>query len=706
MGYTVVQDFKAGVDRRRPIFAGEPGSLWEAINGHLTRGGDFEKRKAFVNKFDLTSLNTFGLAATETALYTFGSVVAPPLPAGLSYQRLQHPDGFDMTAVLGTELFDGFLYVIARFSDDSIVHFYNGEVVQDWITGKVRASMSDLAGVAAHLAALIDADPAYIATSLGSVITITAAVAGTPYDLTTTAENVAGGTNDQTAVVALVDPNVPAVAETLASVYFDVTAGTANPGVNRLVSITIGGVTVTGGAVDWITSNAVTAANIAADINSAVSAPDYIATASGQRVTITGAVGSGATPNGLSVVLTTGGDMRLDGAAGTTVNKNIGTTTAGVVGVNAVAGQAQVQTVTLGGTFDVGDRYTVIIDEKNFGADGNPRNPGTFAHTQVNKVWSPAGSILNFSGVANPTGWNVDTDAGAGNLNAATHAGGSSTVTGLESYQGKLAIFSKRSVQIWTVDEDEELNAIAQTLKNTGTSSPNSVIAFSDMDVVFLDRYGIRSLRARDSSNAAQVSGVGALIDKYIVPYKRTLTAAQIAAAVSAIDPEDGRLWMALGNKIFVFSYFPETKISGWSWYEPGFSPEWMVDYEDRMYVRAGDIVYLYGGDDNETYDDALVTCWLPFVSVMKKDGTYVHITGVDIAAENQWHIDILLDPNDVARVSEAGTLEGCTFHLEDTPVIGRPTHLSPKLTCAAEGYAVLSKIGVFYDGAGESGHG
>lgn len=710
MGYTVVQNFAAGVDRRRPIGSGEPGSLWEGINGHLSRGADFEKRKAFVVKYALPAAQTFGLASTETALYTFGSAASPSVPAGVTYQRLQHPDGQAMTAVLSTELFDGLLYVIARYANGDIIHFYDGVVVADWLSGIVRAAMINNSGIAAHLAALIQANTTYTTTVLENVITIVAAVAGVPFTVETTTENVEGGIGDQTAVVANTVPNVPAVAEVLSTVSFEITAGTNNAGVNKLASITIGGVTVTSAAVDWVTSNTVTAANIAANIQAMVSAPEYNATSSGQTVTISGAVGSGDTPNGLSVVITTAGDVRVDGAAGVTVNKNMG------IGVDAVAGQAQQATVTIGGTFEVGDRFTVDItdadgDVLHYGADGNPRVVGTLAHTQVNKVWSPVGSIVNFSGAAAPMNWNVDEDPGAGNINAATHAGGSSTVTGLESYQGRLAIFSKRAVQIWFVDEDETLNRLDQTLKNTGTVSPDSVIAFSDIDVIFLDRYGIRSLRARDSSNAAQVAGVGALIDKYIVPYMRGLTLTQIQNAVSAIDPEEGRMWMALGTKIFVFSYFPETKISGWTWYEPGFEVDDLVDFDNRMYVRSGDTVYLYGGDDNAQYDPATldqgkVTCWLPFISVQKKDGTYKRLSGVDIAAENKWDVELLVDPNDLARKSEAGSMTGFTFQLDDTPVIGQITHLSVKCTCQQDGAATLSKVAVYYEGGDESGRG
>ncbi len=697
-----MQDFRSGVDRRRPIFAGEPGSLWTCINAHLSRGGDVEKRKSFVSKYTLPA-GTFGLAATNSALYTFGSAVDPGVPAGMTYQRLQHPDTTpSMTAILSVELFDGMLYVIAEYSNGDVIHFYNGAVVADWLNGIVRSAMTDNSGIASHLATLIQADTAYTTTVLTNVITVTAAVAGTPFTMTTLAENVTGGTDNQTATVANTISNVAGVSEVLATCTFAVTGGTNSAGVNKVTSIKINGIEVLSVAVDWVTSNSVTAANVATQINSFASTPEYSATSSGQNVTISAAAGSGATPNGFTVAIDPDGNVTVDaGAAGAVVNKTMGG------GVTAVSGQAQRNTITIGGTFEVGDRFTVIIDGKRFGADGNPRNKGRFAHTQENKVWSPVGSLVNFSGVALPAGWNSVDDAGAGRINAATHAAGSAEVTGLENYQGKMAIFSESTVQIWTVDEDDALNAISQTLKNTGTKSPSSVIAFSDSDVFYLDNRGIRSLRARDSSNAAMVAGVGALIDTYVVEYLQTLTDAQIEAAVAAIDPEDGRFWLAVGTKVFVFSYFPETKISGWTWYEPGFQITEFAIYQKRLYARSGNTVYLYGGDNNATYDAATVdqgkvTVWIPFLSA-SKDGTYKGLLGADIAALNTWDMVILTDPNNTDRETDIGVMPGVTYGLDDVGVVASVCHFSPKLTCQKDGPAVLSKVTIYFDGEDES---
>jgi hypothetical protein len=66
---------------------------------------------------------------------------------------------------------------------------------------------------------------------------------------------------------------------------FQVTAGTADPGVNTL-ALTADGVNITGGAVDWITSHAATAEDICDAINANSATTGFFATVSTDTVTI------------------------------------------------------------------------------------------------------------------------------------------------------------------------------------------------------------------------------------------------------------------------------------------------------------------------------------------------------------------------------------------------------------------------------------
>src|SRR3546814_8090877 len=124
-----------------------------------------------------------------------------------------------------------------------------------------------------------------------------------------------------------------------------------------------------------------------------------------------------------------------------------------------------------------------------------------------------------------------------------------------------------RAIQIEYVDPDHALNQQRQVRTNTGTVAPHSVVSFGDSDVFFLLESGVRSLRARDSSNSASVSDVGTPVDQLILDAVRDLDEDVVEAAVAIIEPIDGRYWLALGDNVYMFSFFPAKKVSAWTTY-------------------------------------------------------------------------------------------------------------------------------------------
>lgn len=467
MAYILIENFSAGVDRSRPRFAGVPGSLYSGINGHLSRGGDFEKRKAFSGYAALPA-NTFGLAKTAAGLWTFGSAAAPAMPAGVSYQRVAHPTDTarTMAALLSWDLFNGKLYVIVQYDDNSVRHFYDGVVVADWDTGGTK-----------------------------------------------------------------------------------------------------------------------------------------------------------------------------------------------------------------------------------------PTGYGTLAKTHKRKLYSPIVSILWGSSLDGPTVFNTAV-TGSFFQNLSNHASGSDQVTGLGIFQTYLAILARRVIQLWDMQNDPANNAPIQTLTETGTRSPRSVLGFGDVDCFYLSDAGVRSLRARVGVNTAGVNDVGTPIDKLIQEWVATLTDADVQNAVAVVEPLDSRFWLAIGTRIFVFTYFPSKKISGWTWYEPGVKFSDLVTVNNRVYGRAGNTVYIYGGTDNATYgSDYAVTAALPFLSG-GKPGTFKQINGWDIAAEGKWNTKLLVNPKDENEYIDVGDIDGFSFDAENTPVPGHCTHIAPLLVHQGEGAASLSKIALYTDGA------
>jgi len=122
------------------------------------------------------------------------------------------------------------------------------------------------------------------------------------------------------------------VTETLAVGSFDVLGGSESAGVNRVTSITVNGVEILYTAVDFDTDNATTAIAIASRITSYNSTPEYTGAAVGNKINITAVAGSGATPNGFVVVVTTEGDV----VVGNETNM-AGGVTAGAVSLQMIA---------------------------------------------------------------------------------------------------------------------------------------------------------------------------------------------------------------------------------------------------------------------------------------------------------------------------------------------------------------------------------
>lgn len=701
MPYIVVEDFRLGVDRRSTRIAGTPGSLWAGINVHITRGKVIERRKRFVSTYTLPA-GTFGLSSAGGLLYVFGSIADPGVPSGVNYQRLQHPDGsgYTMTALLDTEVFDGSVYAIAEFSDGSVHHYYNGEMVEDWDAGIARPDMSDNAGIAEHLADLVNQDEDVSAAAAGDVVTVTGRTSEA-FKISATAENGEGNAlNDQTATVATTQTAIAGRIEVLALGSFKITGGTSTPGTNKIDAVKVDGIEILGAAVDWDTSNSATAAAVAAQITSNVSTPEYSATAAGDTVTISAAVGTGDGPNGYVVEVTKAGDVTVADI----------TNMAG--GVDAGSGRVQISTVTIGGTFEAGDEFTITVNDRTYGRGGRPPAKGRTALTFKKKIYSAAGSLLNFCGVDSPTIWDPDNvnSPGAGFLNFANQDGGSEAITAVGKYQGNLAVFSRSTIQIEYVDVDDAANQLLQPVENTGTRSPKSVRSYGNNDTFYLDDSGVRSLRARDSSNTAAVNDIGTAIDPLLQEYMDDLTEDEIAAAVSVIEPRDGRYWLALGTRIFVFSYFPGSKISAWSYYDitddVGGAIDDFARREGRIYARSGNTIYLYGGAGSTTYpddDEVLATVELPYLSA-KTAATFKNLEGFDMALTGEWRVHLLPDPYDDTVEIDVGTINKTSYGQGRIGVPGETTHAALKLVCSRAGPATISNLAVHYEDPHEAG--
>lgn len=687
MAQVEIRDFKYGLDRRRPRVVGLPGTLWAGTNVHISRGGDIEAAKKFVATYTLP-VGTFGLKQYDGQLYVFGSAdLAASVPVGVQYSRLQSTSGAEMVRLLSVNTYgNGFFYSIAEFADGVIYHFFGTSIIAAWTSH--AATEASYTTLAKYMAEKLNSDATVDAISYSAAVLVTAVTAGVPFTLTGASVDL-GGNNDQTVTITPVVANVSAVAEVRATGTVTITGGTRNPDANTITQITVNAVNLLlGGSVDWVTSHTATAAAVAVQINNGTSTHGYIASAAGAAVTIRAAAGTGVTPNGFIVACTVAGDVTA-----TTANM------AG--GVAAIAAVAQVTKVEFGGTFQAPDRFTLTLNGTAYVATGSSSAHGTSAFVYKTREYVTQNSLFRWSAIASGSDFStVGAAAGTGFINTANDTEGTERLVAMAVYQDSVAIFSRKNVRIYSIETDATLNAFRQTLENTGAVAPRSVIAYGNTDVFYLDDTGIRSIQARTVSNQAFVNDAGSPIDALVAEWVATLSPAVVERAVSTIEPTEGRFLMAVGSRIFVLSYFPSTKINAWSIYEPGFSVSDFVRTKRKLYARAGDTVYLYGGASGATYPAAgelTYTVALPFVSA-QKPSTFKNWTAIDVACAGNWDVDLLVDPDDETKKLDVGIVTKTTFNQGDISTVGNAPMIAPVLTCTAGGRATISSVVLHFD--------
>lgn len=449
-----------------------------------------------------------------------------------------------------------------------------------------------------------------------------------------------------------------------ARLTFYVIAGVETPSASQITNIKVNGVAAISGAVSWATGNEETAAAIAAAINSHTSTPDYVATSSGNAVNIIAAT-PGAGSNGYYVSIYTA------------------------------------------------DGFTISLGEPTEprlqgGADStNSYQPGDFVKTIGQKMYATSSSRMHFSGIREPTKWKTGT-VGAGFVDMSSESSGSEILTALARYQNFVAVFASRVVQVWYTDPDPNLNRQQQVLNNTGTSAPRSVTQFGDTDIFYLDQSGLRSLRARDSTNAASTADIGVPVDSLILEKFATLEALDAELVTGLIEPVSGRFWLILKDKVFVFSFFSGANVSAWSTYDlsyvssettTSFDMDEALVFNRRVYIRSGDTIFVYGGlDTGDEHDATIAEAWLPYLDgddpTRKKQ-----FRSIDAAALGVWKVFAAMDPTVPDVEDLVGTLTETTYNIGGRiPLSHASTHISLRFRSDGIGPHKLAACVISFD--------
>src|SRR6185295_4651107 len=342
-----------------------------------------------------------------------------------------------------------------------------------------------------------------------------------------------------------------------------------------------------------------------------------------------------------------------------------------------------------------------------------PYLPGDFVGTHGTKMYALSGPTMYFSMRDDPTKWRVSTaNVGAGFVDMSAEVSGAEELMAFAKYQNYLALFAYSNIIVEYTDPDPALNKQAQVLRNTGTRSPHSVCQFGDNDIYYLDESGIRSVRARDSSNSASTADVGVLVDALVIKKLQTMTSIQRLKVFGVIEPSEGRFWLTMGNLIFVFSYFSGAKVSAWSNYIPSvpgvnaignpedkvFNIAECIVFRRRVYVRSGDTIYCYGGEGAAlAYDSIQATMQTPFLDG-DKPAKEKSFNGWDAAVRGVWDVSVSMDVNAQDKAEVLGTIDETTTPHNRLTFNGQSTHASLTFKSRSAEAAKISNALIHYD--------
>jgi len=258
-----------------------------------------------------------------------------------------------------------------------------------------------------------------------------------------------------------------------------------------------------------------------------------------------------------------------------------------VGGVNAVSGWGIRDRFRFINTWIAGDKwqakFTTTSGDFTLGYGNLDGSSFQFLYTYGDRVYLASGSRWNFSSIGSADGWE-EQDIGAGEIDLQTSFGFVDQVASFGIIQGRLAVFGRRNIQVWNIDANPDLFSRVQTLQNVGTVASLSVQSIGELDLLFLDDTGIRSLRTKEVSLNAYVTDLGSSIDTIIQGVLQGLSNSQKAVACGIVEPESKRYWLHLNGTLYVLSNFPASEILAWSTYLPSygktFIPSTGVNYD------------------------------------------------------------------------------------------------------------------------------
>lgn len=304
------------------------------------------------------------------------------------------------------------------------------------------------------------------------------------------------------------------------------------------------------------------------------------------------------------------------------------------------------------------------------------------------------GDVVRFCSAGRPRDWSSTGDAGF--LPTGMNARGDRVATALGLQRGRLAVMTRDSCQLWTVDPDPNAMGLYDTVENVGSSFPKTVANVAG-DLYFLSDYGVRSITTQVYTENLVDEDVGSPVDKLV---RQAIDQAE----ADGIAPRSfyfygtGQYILGFGNHLFVYSISRTAKISAWSHYYLCFPVDAVAELGKKLYFRSGDDVYCF--DEECSTDGGMqyeVLIELPYMD-FKKPGQLKMIQGIDAVLEGTAYLSIGFDSRDPDARTPEVLIKGNTRPGGMIPVPCCGTEISVRIRNFDDKPFKLNALTVYYN--------
>lgn len=318
------------------------------------------------------------------------------------------------------------------------------------------------------------------------------------------------------------------------------------------------------------------------------------------------------------------------------------------------------------------------------------------------------------------------TGTGAGTFDIRGQGSAVGRPLAITEYFSQVALFCEYGVQFWSVDPDPALFSYGRSIEGESVRGIRTVNGYTNGDVIYMSNTGIRSLRARDSSNFAVSTDVGSPIDSIILEKQKAHPYLPLLA-ISEVHYGLGQVWFFLGSEVYVLSDYRGSGIAAWAVFDlpdhddakeyaayvldaSNNANGWAMDVArlgETICLRMGtEEVFTYGVTDVDSaihYDSTYTTTVLTHYFGVQDPFTDKVFNSVDVTASGTWTIEYSLDPENETWV-EIYSGDGLTHGLADIKIDMTAQLIAFRLTTTSASAASLSQIAVHYDKTEDQG--